>query len=207
MSRVSFLDTDISGIRFSNKAIWGGKDKYKIIEEEWFEKLCRDPASTSINVVSLQDILLLYRNLRENYVLRRRYDEADKFFIREIELRRKYKPIHSIHDLAFPFEQKNWFERNFLSLLGWHHILSNYGNSIWRPIFTGMVIIFLCTIFFVAQRDPYKEPFVYTLTKSNNNLDMDNNNNLTIASTLYRHNDLTYAAYSSFTFSGCGFYL
>jgi hypothetical protein len=35
--------------------------------------------------------MAVYRNLRENYEFRLRYDEAGKFFIREMELKRKYR--------------------------------------------------------------------------------------------------------------------
>ena len=33
----------------------------------------------------------VYRNLRENYEFRLRYDEAGKFFIKEMELKRRYR--------------------------------------------------------------------------------------------------------------------
>jgi len=35
--------------------------------------------------------MAVYRNTRENYKYRLRYDEADKFFSKEIELKRKYQ--------------------------------------------------------------------------------------------------------------------
>ena len=39
--------------------------------------------------------MAVYRNLRENYEYRLRYDEAGKFFIKEMELKRKYREILS----------------------------------------------------------------------------------------------------------------
>jgi uncharacterized protein YeeX (DUF496 family) len=43
--------------------------------------------------VSLEDVVSVYRNLRENYEFRLRYDDAGKFFIKEMELKRKYREI------------------------------------------------------------------------------------------------------------------
>jgi uncharacterized protein YjbI with pentapeptide repeats len=39
----------------------------------------------------IEDVLSIYRNLRENYEFQLRYDEAGKFFIREMELKRNYR--------------------------------------------------------------------------------------------------------------------
>ena len=35
MSNVSFSDSDITRIRFSDKVTWGDDDKFTIIEEKW----------------------------------------------------------------------------------------------------------------------------------------------------------------------------
>jgi len=40
-------------------------------------------------VVRLSAVLAIYRNLRENYEYRLRYEEAAEFFVREMELKRK----------------------------------------------------------------------------------------------------------------------
>jgi hypothetical protein len=41
--------------------------------------------------VDVENILSIYRNLRENYEFQMRNDEAGKFFIREMELKRNYR--------------------------------------------------------------------------------------------------------------------
>jgi hypothetical protein len=43
MSKVSFLDTDITGIRISDRTMWGGNDKFKVMEEKWFEQDFKRP--------------------------------------------------------------------------------------------------------------------------------------------------------------------
>ena len=37
MSKVSFINTNITKITFSDKTTWGGKDKFTVIEEKWLE--------------------------------------------------------------------------------------------------------------------------------------------------------------------------
>jgi len=101
----AFLETDITRVRFTDKTKWGGKDKDQVIEEEWFKQYIKDPTNKR-RIISLGGVLSAYRNLRENYEFRRRYDEAGKIFIREMELKRKYKSINSVYELTFPFEQK-----------------------------------------------------------------------------------------------------
>jgi hypothetical protein len=40
---------------------------------------------------SLGTVMAVYRNLRENYEFRLRFDEAGQFFFKEMELKRKYR--------------------------------------------------------------------------------------------------------------------
>ncbi len=82
MSNVSFMDTDIAKIKFPLDTVWGKNDKFKIIEEEWLEG---DDVEKK-NRITIIRILSIYRNLRENYEFRLRYDEAGRFFIREMEI-------------------------------------------------------------------------------------------------------------------------
>jgi hypothetical protein len=82
--------------------------------------------------------MAVYRNLRENYEFRLRYDEAGKFFIKEMELKRRFRRIVS-HEGSRTISISNcWFRRN-LSLTGLYYQFSNYGESIARP-----TIIVLC---------------------------------------------------------------
>jgi len=43
--------------------------------------------------ISLSSVMPIYRNLRENYEFRLKYEEAEKFFIREMEIKRNYSEI------------------------------------------------------------------------------------------------------------------
>jgi hypothetical protein len=132
----------------------------------------------------LGDIKAIYRNLRENYEFKLRYDEAGKFFIREMELKRKYREGPSISDaelkiIAFlnkltkdstplpnvtlKLKRNNWFRRNLFSLTGWYYHLSRYGEDLLRPTLAGMAIVFLSTLFWLMQSDPTLEPSLDTI--------------------------------------------
>jgi hypothetical protein len=89
-----------------------------------------------------------------------RYDEAGQFFIREMELKRKYREVISSKDDSFEVKVKrnNWFRRNLFSLTGWYYHLSRYGESIWRPTLAGIIIIVLSTLFWSMQENPQLEP-------------------------------------------------
>jgi hypothetical protein len=198
MSKVSFIYTDISDIQFSNNVKWKVKDNFQVIEETWLEE---DMKKNSKDVrARLGEVLSVYRNLRQNYENNRRYFEAGKFFNREMELNRNYrevefKLINYTPDQKIKTEtnyniKKNcWFRRNIFSLIGWNHILSNYGESLWRPFATGIAVIFIFTLFFATQSDPYQAPSFSYPFYSTNNLYQNINNNSTTANTVNKIND------------------
>jgi uncharacterized protein YjbI with pentapeptide repeats len=152
LSKVSFLDTNISRVRFSDITTWGGEDKFKVIEEKWFEDYIRDP-STENHSVGLVGVLSVYRNLRENYEYRRRYDDAGKFFIHEMDLKRNYRRINSPYDLDFPYKEKSWLERNLTTLIGLYYNLSSYGEDLHKPAIIGIILITFATLVFITQDD------------------------------------------------------
>ncbi len=103
------MNTDITGVRFSDKARWGEKNveydkfwrgkkakegKFKIVDERLLEeKINKEKDSHTTKDFNLGSIKAVYRNLRENYEYRMRYDEAGQFFIREMELKRMYREV------------------------------------------------------------------------------------------------------------------
>jgi uncharacterized protein YjbI with pentapeptide repeats len=161
LSKVSFADSDITRIRFGDKIRWGGKDEFTIIEEEWLKEKAKgidiranEYVPLAYNV-SLELVLSVYRNLRENYEFRLRYDDAGKFFIKEMELKRKYRETES--ENGFEIKENGWFRRHF-SLTGLYYHLSRYGESISRPAIVGAITVLLSTLFWVTQSNPTLEP-------------------------------------------------
>jgi hypothetical protein len=154
------------------------EDKFKIIDERLLETEIKDKGGHTTKDFNLGSIKAVYRNLRENYEYRMRYDEAGQFFIREMELKRKYREVISAKEdgdeikFEVKVKQNNRFRRNLFSLTGWYYHLSRYGESIWRPTLAGLVIVILSTLFWLMQSNPTVEPSLYT-TKCNPNVISD----------------------------------
>jgi len=83
LSKVSFRNTDVTKVRFGERVKWGGKNGFRIIDEELLNK--------DSEKAILQSVISTYRNLRKNYERRFRNEEAQKFFTRELELKKIYK--------------------------------------------------------------------------------------------------------------------
>jgi hypothetical protein len=83
--------THLTQVRFTDKSQWEKNDKFKVIEEEWLEGSDKD--------ITLGKVITVYTNLRENYEYRLRFDEAGKFFIQKMELKRKYREAPSLRDI------------------------------------------------------------------------------------------------------------
>jgi len=91
LSKVSFLGTDISSIRFGENIRWGGSDGFTLIDEKDF---IQSPENHS-----LESLLASYRNLRENYEGRFHYEDANRIMAKEIKLKKEFgKPDKSISD-------------------------------------------------------------------------------------------------------------
>ncbi|MFY9872479.1 MAG: hypothetical protein WAK17_22440 [Candidatus Nitrosopolaris sp.] len=102
-------------------------------------------------------VLYVYRRLRENYEFNLRFDETGKFFIKEMELKRKYRSIGGSKELV---KKNDWFRKHF-SLTGLYHLFSNYGESIVRPTIIGVITVGLSTMFWLMQSKPTLEPHFF----------------------------------------------
>jgi hypothetical protein len=111
-----------------------GNISYEFVVKEENDKLKIYPYEE----VSLESAMAVYRNLRENYEYRLRYDEAGKFFIKEMELKRKYRNVRSKNSNGFEVKENCRFRRN-LSLTGIYYHFSNYGESIVKPTIIGAI--------------------------------------------------------------------
>jgi hypothetical protein len=142
----------------SRKAILSidGNEVYEFIVKQENHKLKVYPNEE----ISLQSVMAVYRNLRENYEFILRYDEAGKFFIKEMELKRKCKTVYSKITHDFLTKENKWFTKYF-SLTGLYHLFSNYGESIVRPTIIGAITVRLSTLFWFMQSRPTLEPHFF----------------------------------------------
>jgi hypothetical protein len=166
LSKFSFMNTEITRVRFSDRARWRNEDKFKVVEEEMLENSLPEK---SLQQVSLGSVKAVYRNLRENYEFRLRYDEAGKFFTKEMELKRKYKEKEEKNTLGsgdgsstdpktvVTISRNGWLRRN-MSLTGLYYHFSNYGESIAKPTIIGAITVGLSTLFWLMQSNPTLQP-------------------------------------------------
>jgi hypothetical protein len=142
----------------------------------------KQPDNTEVYAagMKLSRVLAIYRNLRENYEYRMRYDEAGKFFIREMELKRNYREVSSIpyfrqkiaRSLNKLFRKKidsdsnldsnlteskviynGWLRRN-LSLTGLYHFFFMYGESLRGPFIFLLLPLFIISTLYMLIRNP-----------------------------------------------------
>jgi uncharacterized protein YjbI with pentapeptide repeats len=191
LSNVSFLNTDISRVRFGENVKWGlinkpsrrnlkewwhgDKNEFKILEEREIETALE--SKKKLQDILLGSVLAVYRNLRENYEYRMRYDEAGEFFIREMEMKRKYREVSlkkkkespknrtslekKNDEVIVEIRQNNWIIRNF-SLTALYYHLSRYGQSISRPVLFGIAIVLFSTLLWLTQQDPAARDYSIT---------------------------------------------
>ena len=143
LSRASFLNTDITRVRFGERIVWGGTDGFTIYDEKRLE----------YRNASLESVIAVYRNLRENYEYRLRFDAAGRFFIKEMELKRKYKEVFVLK--GFTIQKSNWFIRNF-SLNGLYYHLAMYGESLLRPTILSILVVLISTFYWSFQTNQFK---------------------------------------------------
>ena len=72
-----------------------------------------------------------------------------------MELKRKYRETRTENGTE---TKKNRWPRTDISLTGIYYHLSRYGESISRPILSGVIIVFLATMFWLTQSNPTLEP-------------------------------------------------
>ena len=134
------------------KTLHGGKDgRFKLAYE--------DEALSNPKRAVLGNIKALYRNLRENYEYRLRYDEAGrKFFIREMELKRKYRETDT------GAKKNDWFARNF-SLTGIYR-LASYGEKFRMPIILSIMVLSDFNIILVSRLS-YDQSTISYLRRTN----------------------------------------
>jgi uncharacterized protein YjbI with pentapeptide repeats len=162
LSKVSFINSDITRVRFSEKAVWGRGDRFKITDEEKLEEIVKTEPGEVEKIgggLSLGSVMAVYRNLRENYEYRLRYQEAGKFFIREMELKRNYRENYNVRKSSgYQIKKNNWWRRNIFSLTAWYYHLARYGEDLLRPTLAGIIIVLLSTILWLTQSNPSTEP-------------------------------------------------
>lgn len=140
VSNVSFLNTDVKEIGFGSMTTWSPQErpgsssiwdrKWRIYDEKSLDDESPDPA------LNLENVRGVYRDLRDNFDRQLRYDMAGGFFVREMEVGRKYKVDDSGHVALKPV---------FRRALTWnaaYNVIAEYGQSLGRPsLFLALTLV------------------------------------------------------------------
>ena len=132
LSRVRFLDTDLSKVHFTDVNWYreNGKGRNRV-----FDEVSPDPEDRNFFDYAL--VAQLYRRLRANYEENLRYSEAGDFYIGEMEMTRK--------------AQTSVFKK--LPLL-FYKAISNYGESYYRPLCWIAAILLIFPLLFMFAGIP-----------------------------------------------------
>jgi hypothetical protein len=125
------------------------------------------PIGKKEDVISVGGIRTIYRNLRENYEYSLRFEDADKFFEKEMEVKRNYseKTIGKISRF-----KKNGRLKRHLSLTGLYYHLSEYGKNYKRPLVLAIIIISIPILYSLIQlsiNDNLKAEIIGNTTETN----------------------------------------
>jgi uncharacterized protein YjbI with pentapeptide repeats len=160
LSKTSFMNTDITRVRFGANVNWGEgeSNRIKVVDEEKLEEILNNHTYDDKVVqgkfeksnIRLGGIITIYRNLRENYEYWFRYEEADKFFISEMEVKRNYREKMVDGGKRYLIK-KNALPRRVLSLTGLYHILLNYGQDYIRPGAIALGVVLVPILYSVGQ--------------------------------------------------------
>lgn len=111
LANTSFLYTDVSKINIGEKIFWGS-------DRRTFDERRADDGEGG---VYYEVVATVCRRLRQNLESKMRYTETGRFFIGEMECKRKNVKIKS-HVLS-------WIRTNIISALAWYKYMSKYGES------------------------------------------------------------------------------
>lgn len=141
LSNVSFLGTDITRTKFDERTIWYDSDRYLILDAR---RLIETPEK-----YGLSSVLAVYRNLRENYEFRLMYEEAGQFFVKEMELKKKYfeDPKNDYVTKLKPIRHR------LLSLNSFYSYLCKYGESFSRPVIWAGIVFLLAGSYYWLNPD------------------------------------------------------
>jgi len=148
LENTSFQYTDISKINFGERVTWG-------CDRRIFDERLADAGEPSV----IYDVVAnVYRGLRQNFESRMRYAEAGRFFIGEMECKRK--------DVKMKNHMMKWIRTNIFSALAWYKHMSKYGESYSRVILWILVTPILAAILTViaeAHMHQFIDSFLQSL--------------------------------------------
>jgi len=141
LANTSFLHTDVSRINIGENVSWGSDRR--MLDERRADKVERG--------VTHDVVATVYRRLRQNLESRMRYTEAGRFFIGEMECKRKNVKTKS--------SVLKWIRTNVFSALAWYKYMSKYGESYSRVVLWIVLAPILASILTTATQTSHLDQF------------------------------------------------
>lgn len=148
LANTSFLHTDVSGINIGENVSWGS-------DRRIFDERRADMGERG---VTHDVVATVYRRLRQNLESKMRYTEAGRFFIGEMECKRKNVKIKN------PILR--WTRTNILSALAWYKYMSNYGESYSRVILWILLTPNAAALFAAVTQTSHPQQFITNLLQN-----------------------------------------
>lgn len=163
VSNIKNYKTKIGDIELSNERIAVLTIPYQKLQYTFYLTNHDSSKDFYSERIDIENILTIYRNLRENYEFRLRYNEAGMFFIREMEIKRKYNN----NRINFNNARENNLMIQNLSATGLYYHLAKYGESALRPAIFGICILIFSIIFFGSLPDSFEKVSIYSFETMN----------------------------------------
>lgn len=114
VSNTSFCFTDITKATIGEKVRW--KANKRLLDERLAD----------LGEIPYENVATVYHRIRQNLESRLRHVEAGRFFVAEMDIRRKNVKIEN--------RWLKWLRTNIFSALAWYRYFSNYGESYQRLV-------------------------------------------------------------------------
>ena len=155
LSRVLFLNCDVSAVWFTSSVKWARRIGYRgfaVFEE----KILLDPVLSKeiweFGTIDHGAVEQIYHQLQKNYDARLDYRMANNFHYGEMEMRRLEPPADG------PFIDLRWILPRWMNLLTLYRLASDYGNSYAKPGAWLLVTLLAATLLFPILGLEQKQP-------------------------------------------------
>ena len=136
LANTSFLYTDVSKVDIGERIFWGH-------DRRTFDERRADDGEHG---VYYEVVATVCRRLRQNLESKMRYRESGRFFIGEMECKRKNVKIKS--------DVLGWIRTNVISALAWYKYMSNYGESISRVVSWMLAVVIIPALLITLTQTP-----------------------------------------------------
>jgi hypothetical protein len=153
LNSIALVKTNVQNIDFLNCS-WSKIGKRFVVFDEIYHFKNNANKTKYLKETTLDELEQLYLRLQSNCENNKRYDDAGKFYISAMEMRRKQIAENSKSKIW------RWLRQNLFSLTAWYRIISYYGERWNRTLVWMMLAIFLFPTVYMFTGFDYQESTV-----------------------------------------------